>query len=61
MSLAAHAQQVNVEVGDGLARVGVRGYQFRIGLGGSVQVIPEFAAAGRHGVHVRRGDSRRGR
>ena len=46
------AEQVNVEIRCGIARLGIRGQDLLVGQRGGGQVVAEFAVGGRHGVHV---------
>jgi hypothetical protein len=52
VALAAHAQQVHIEVRCGLAVVGVGGQHLLVVACRCVQVVAEFAATGRHRMDV---------
>ncbi len=56
MALAAHAEQMDVEIRCGFAVVGVGGQHLLVRERRGVQVVAELAIAGGHRVHVGRRD-----
>ena len=56
VSFRPYAEEVNIEIRCGLARLGIRGKDLLVGQCGGGDVVAEFAVSGRHGVHVARRD-----